>query len=273
VRRLIINADDFGLSPAVSAGIMEAHAVGSVTSTSMIVHGAGWEDGVRRARATPSLEIGLHFNLLVGTPLTPAATLLARGRGGFSSLRELAARSMRGALDPGDVAAECEAQLAALRSAGLTVTHIDSHRHTHALPVIRGAVARVAARHALPLRRPVESAGWFPGDIASQVHRGLIAGAWWLTSVRAPATHAPDHFVGISLQGGERFPGRLLRVLDALPSGTTELMVHPGRVDDALRSADAYAWQRERELAALLSPAVRQRLSRGDVTLIGFSAL
>ena len=171
------------------------------------------------------------------------------------------------------LAAECEAQLVALRESGIVVTHIDSHRHTHAMPGIRSAVAAVAARHGLPLRRPVESARRFPNDLVSQVHRGLIAWSWRITSGGAAPTRAPDHFIGVSMQGGERFGEQFASVLDALPEGSTEMMVHPGRVDDALRSSDGYTQQRERELEALLSPALGQRLRRGDISLIGFAAL
>lgn len=272
-KRLIINADDFGLSPAVTAGILEAHAAGSVTSVSMMVHCAGWDDAAQAARATTSLSVGLHLNFLVGAPLTSAPTLTDPRRGRYPPLSTLVWRSLGRALDAGEVAAECEAQLEALRAAGIHVTHLDSHRHTHVLPVIRGAVARVAARHGLPLRRPVESARWFPNDVVSQVRRQLVAWSWRLTSAGVPSTRAPDHFIGVSMQGRERFDERVLAVLDRLPAGATEMMVHPGRVDDLLRSADSYCGQRERELAALVSPAVRERLRRGDFSLIGFGAL
>ena len=273
MQRLIINADDFALSPGVTAGILEAHAAGTVTSTSMMVHCPGWDDGVRQARATTSLGVGLHFNLLVGTPLTRAASLTDSRTGRFPAFGSFMRRVLRLAIDGSEVAAECEAQLAALRESGIVITHIDSHRHTHAMPVIRGAVASVAARHGLPLRRPVESARRFPNDIGSQVHRSLIAWSWRITSGGAARTRAPDHFIGVSMQGGARFGEQFVAVLDALPAGTTEMMVHPGRVDDALRAADSYTQQRERELEALLSPTLRQRLRRGDIGLIGFGAL
>lgn len=256
----------------MTAGILEAHSAGTVTATSMMVHGPGWDDGVRRARATPTLDVGLHFNLLMGTPLTPAPSLRRR-TGEFLSLAALARRALTGAIRAADVAAECEAQLAALREAGIAVTHLDSHRHTHALPVVFGAVSRVAAAHGLPLRRPLESPGWFAADVASQARRALVAAAWRVASVGVPAVRAPDHFVGMSLQGGRRFASRLPRVLDRLPSGTTELMVHPGHVDDLLVAADPYTWQRERELEALTAPGLAAELRRRDIALVGFGDL
>ncbi|MFI5310935.1 MAG: carbohydrate deacetylase [Gemmatimonadales bacterium] len=273
MRRLIINADDFGLSPAVTAGILEAHAAGAVTSSSMMVHCAGWDDGVRQARSTPTLGIGLHLNLLVGAPLTRSRSLTDARTGRFPTLLAMVARACRGACEGAEVAAECEAQLAAMRDAGIRVTHIDSHRHTHALPGIRRAVASVAALHGLPLRRPVESARWFPADVRAQLHRAVIAWSWRISSRGADSTRAADHFVGVSLQGGVHFATRFASVLGGLPGGSVEVMVHPGRVDDALRAADGYTWQRELELRALLSPAIRERLSRAGTALIGFADL
>ena len=273
VRRLIVNADDFGFTPAVTAGILEAHAAGTVTSTSMMVCCAGWEDGVRQAKATSALEVGLHFNLLVGAPLAAVPSLTDRRTGRFLSLPAIVARALAHRIDRGEVMAECEAQLMALGNAGIGCTHIDSHRHTHALPVIRRAVAAVAARRSLPLRRPLESHFRAALNPRSQLHRAVVAAAWVTAGVGAARTRAADHFVGISLQGARRFATRVEVVIDALSPGTTELMVHPGRVDDALVSADGYTWQREIELAALTSPRLRERLRRGDVKPTGFRAL
>ncbi|NBS60239.1 MAG: ChbG/HpnK family deacetylase, partial [Betaproteobacteria bacterium] len=83
----------------------------------------------------------------------------------------------------------------------------------------------------------------------------------------------PDHFIGVSMQGSEGFSSRLLRVLDSLPAGSVELMVHPGHVDDALLAVDGYTTPREVELTALRSAAVRDRLTRGDIALVNFGAL
>ncbi|MEI6812546.1 MAG: ChbG/HpnK family deacetylase [bacterium] len=271
--RLIINADDFAFTPAVTAGILEAHHAGSVTSTSMMVHCPGWDDGVRQAKATPTLGIGLHLNLVVGAPLTTAPSLTDRRTGRFASLSTLTRRALTGALNIDEAEAECVAQLEALDRAGVVATHIDSHRHTHALPVLHRAVARVAVRRGLPLRRPVESHRRFPNDLPSQLHRGVIACSWRVTSVTAAVTRAPNHFIGVSMQGSEGFSSRLLRVLDSLPAGSVELMVHPGHVDDALLAVDGYTTPREVELTALRSAAVRDRLTRGDIALVNFGAL
>ena len=272
-RRLIINADDFGLAPGVNVGIIEAHTAGSVTSTSMMVHCPGWHDALLTRRTVPTLRIGLHLNVLLGAPITAARTLIDPQRGQFLPLGALVQRALLRTVSSADIEAECEAQLAELRSEGIAVTHIDSHRHTHALPVFRGAIARVAARHGLPLRRPSESLAPFATDVSSVLHRALVATAYRVTSPGATATRSADHFTGIALQGADDFASRLLRTLDTLRDGTTELMVHPGYVDAALTHVDAYTAARERELGVLTSPAVRNRLAAGDIRRISFAEL
>jgi predicted glycoside hydrolase/deacetylase ChbG (UPF0249 family) len=271
-RRLIVNADDFGFTTGVTAGILEAHAAGTVTSTSMMVHCPGWDDAVRHANATPTLGIGLHLNLLVGAPIAKARSLTDSRTGQFASLTTIVTRALTGRLDAADVTAECEAQLDALSAAGINCTHIDSHRHTHALPVIRGAVAAIASARGLPLRRPVEAHSR-AGDLASQLHRGVIAMSWRVTSIGAPRTRRPEHFIGVSSQGSGTFAADFTRAIDRLEPGTTEFMVHPGHTDSALESIDSYTSERERELAALTSRELRDCLGRDDLTLIGFGAL
>ncbi len=271
-RRLIINADDFGFTNAVTAGILEAHAAGTVTSTSMMVHCPGWDDAVRSANATPTLGIGLHLNLLVGKPFKSSPTLTNPRTGEFASLTTIVQRALTGRLSAAEVSAECDAQLDALAAAGINCTHIDSHRHTHALPVIRGAVAAIASARRLPLRRPVEAHSR-AGDFASQLHRGVIAMSWRVTSIGAPQTRRPDHFIGVSSQGSGTFAADFRRAIDRLEPGSTEFMVHPGHVDRALESIDSYTSERERELAALTSPELRDCLHRDDLDLIGFAAL
>ena len=111
------------------------------------------------------------------------------------------------------------------------------------------------------------------GGLASQLHRGVIGASWRVTSIGAPHTRAPNHFNGVTMQGAGDFAGHFIRTIDALLPGTTEIMVHPGHVDDALVAIDSYTHPREREVAALTSAAVRERLRREDLHVITFSEL
>ena len=148
-RRLVINADDFGFTDGVNRGIIRAApAAGVVTSTSVMVNMPGWDDALARLRDRRlTLGIGLHLNLVAGAPLTRAPTLTDAQTGRFHSLGRLARRAVAGRVRLDEVRAECEAQFERLAWAGVRITHVDSHRHTHCLPGFFIAV-RDAARSA-----------------------------------------------------------------------------------------------------------------------------
>jgi predicted glycoside hydrolase/deacetylase ChbG (UPF0249 family) len=148
------------------------------------------------------------------------------------------------------------------------VTHIDSHRHTHALPAVWAAVQAVATHAGLAVRMPAER--WRTArtpHLGAQLHRVAVSASAW----RLWSTRRPIHFTGLTLDGGRDFEAGLLRTFDGLDAGVTELMVHPGHAEPALAAVDDYTWQRERELTALLGPAVATRLSRGDISLTSFA--
>ena len=266
-----MNADDFGLSPGVNDGILEAHAAGVVSSVSVLVNAPGWEHAVAALRGTGSLGVGLHVNLTAGEPVSQGSTLVDAHTGRFHGLAGLMTRALTGRIDPEHVVEECGAQLARLRAAGVRVTHIDSHRHVHALPGVWASVVATAAAHAVPfVRVPVE-----PGSGRAWVKRRTVAAAWRVAARGVAVPRHADRFRGIALQGDPRFLSRLLALIDGMApaQSITELMVHPGRPDAALAAWDGYVAPRAAELAALTSSAVRERLGRGDVCLTHFGAV
>ena len=275
--RLVVNADDFGLSTGVNRGILEAHAAGVVSSVSVLVNAPGWTDAVRRLRdlgSPPGIGVGLHLNLTMGRPVSWGGSLCDARTGQFHSLGALLARACTGRLDPGDIAVECAAQLARLKSAGFVVTHVDSHRHVHILPGVWGPVAETARTAGVPvLRVPLEPWSVNAVNWRASLKKAALRLAWRVSSRAAAPLDRPDQFVGISLQGSRSFLARLLTVLDRLPPGTTELMVHPGYADGDLAAWDGYAAPRARELAALTRPEVRERFRGGRFRLIHFGAL
>ena len=275
--RLVVNADDFGLSTGVNRGILEANAAGVVSSVSVLVNAPGWTDAVRRLRdlgPSPGLGVGLHFNLTMGRPVSWGGSLCDARTGQFHSLGALLARACAGRLDPGDIAVECAAQLARLKSAGFVVTHVDSHRHVHILPGVWGPVAETARNAGVPvLRVPLEPWSVNAVNWRASLKKAALRLAWGVSSRAAAPLDRPDRFVGISLQGSRSFLARLLMVLDRLPPGTTELMVHPGYADTDLAAWDGYTAPRARELAALTRPEVRERFRGGRFRLIHFGAL
>ncbi len=273
--RLVVNADDYGFSPGVNRGVLEAHAAGVVSSVSVLVDTPGWDGAAAALRgAGPRLGVGLHFNLTAGAPLTAGRTLRDGRTGRFFPLAALAIRAFAGRLDPAEVAAECAAQLERLAAAGVAITHLDGHRHVHVLPGVWGPAVEAARAHGVAVvRRPLEPWDVGPRDGRAALKKAALALAWRAASGgTSPLRHA-DRFVGVSLQGRADFLPRLLAVLDALPAGVTELMVHPGRPDPVLAQWDRYTAPRAAELAALTSEPVRARLRSGRVQVIHFGAL
>jgi predicted glycoside hydrolase/deacetylase ChbG (UPF0249 family) len=260
----------------VTRGIIEAHQAGTVTSTSMMANGLDWENAVRLARATRTLDVGVHLNLVQGRPLLRVPSLTDSRTGELLPLGALARRALAGRVDRDELAAELRAQIERIRQAGIVVTHLDSHRHTHVLPGIFPTVRRVAMEAGVRVlripREPLSVNALHPGAAARKLVLATSLGisrALPLDSSLATT----DHFRGVSLQGGTRFAGRLRRALDTLEPGSTELMVHPGHVDESLAAQDSYTRPRAIELAALTSPGIRERLARGDIELTSFAAL
>lgn len=269
--QLIVNADDFGLSPGVTRGIVEAMSRGVVTSASVLVNMPCWDDTVARLRDAPaSAAFGLHLNLVVGRPLTRARSLVDPGTGEFLPLSRLLYRAVRGRLVADEIAAECAAQLHRLRATGVAISHADSHRHVHTLPVVARAIAPVL--DGLPLRYPVERSMPAGHRLHGGVKRWLISAALDSASHAEPPLARADFFAGITLQGAPRFAERLARLVEELQPGTTELMVHPGYADAALRAVDRFTKRREEELVTLTSPELRRQLHRRGVTLVASRA-
>jgi predicted glycoside hydrolase/deacetylase ChbG (UPF0249 family) len=278
VRDVIINADDLGFAPGVNRGIVEAHEAGSLSSASMLVNSPAFHEAAALVRErTPALGVGLHLNLLSGRPLASVPTLANPRTGEFYSLAELARRALLGRISASDVRRECDAQIAALGREGITITHLDSHRHTHALPGLLPAVLASALTAGIRIvRRPLDRPT-LDDPIASAKMLSLHV-AWRRASRRLGAaerallSHSPN-FRGISLQSAPDVEYRLLRMLERLPSAPTEIVLHPGYDDPVLASQDPYRSEREREVAALCSVAVRERLTRGDIRLVTFRHL
>lgn len=273
VPALIINADDFGFSDGINIGIIEGFRAGAITSTSIMVGMPAFADAVRRAREVPALGVGLHFTLTAGRPLTRAATLINDATGEFLHLPALVRRALAGRVRAREVEDECVAQIAAAAGAGVLLTHLDSHHHIHLLPGVRAAVRRVAAAERIPaVRRPSERVF---GGVARRrlTERALIGVLARYVDPNTWGVATADHFVGSALLGAPHFHSLLLRVLESLSTGITELMVHPGHVPAQLPGNDPYTTQREIELRALTSPEVLTRLRSGEIRLISYGQI
>jgi len=269
-RRLIVNADDYGLSPGVNSGIIEAAESGVVTAASMIVNLPAFEDAVRRAQSCNRLSLGLHLNLTTGRPLTAAPSLTRRETGEFYPLPALIARASLGLVRAKDVAQECTAQIDRMIDSGFRPTHLDSHRHVHAHPALwRTVLKAAAARGISEVRVPLEPLWANTRDWRATVKKIGLRLSTALSGRNASGSDS-RHFFGISLQGGTSFAGRLFALIPRLPLGTSELMTHPGYADAALAAHDDYTWQRAEELRVLCSIELRDLIRQCGIELAGF---
>lgn len=266
MKRLIVNADDFGFTRDVNAGIVECHRDGILTATTLMANGDAFDDAVRLSREAPSLDIGCHLVLIGGRSLVS-------GKAFPASVPELLRALLRRELRPYD---ELRAQIRKILDAGIAPTHLDTHKHTHLAPPVLDAVARVGEEFGIHwVRRPFD----FPVSVHVPIAKRLTARA--LTVVRrrmhrvlvAHGLRTTDHFAGFQITG--RFRAQeLIELLAALPEGSTELMVHPGRCGAELRAACTRLKEsREEELKALVAPAVREAVERHGIELIAYSAL
>ena len=277
-RLLVINADDLGFAPGVNRGIVEAHEAGTLSSASMMVNTPAFGEAAALVRErVPTLGVGLHLNLLAGRPLAVVPTLADPRSGEFYPFGELARRAMIRRVSASDVRRECDAQLAALAAEGISITHLDSHRHTHALPgVLPAVLASARAAGVRVVRRPLDEPT--TSDPVASAKMLVLHGAWRVAmrgvaaDDRVLLARSPN-FRGIALQGAPDVERRLLALLDRLPAGATEIMMHPGYDDAVLAEQDPYRHEREREVAALCSAAVRERISRGYLRLVHFGEL
>ena len=272
----MINADDLGFTPGVNRGIFECATAGAVTSASVMVNTPGFDDAMRGRRSV-NLELGLHLNLIDGEPLSNAPSLVNPGTGGHWPFATFLARATAGAIRPADVHAEATAQLRRLKAAGVTPTHIDSHRHTHVHPAIWPFVLEAARAEGVGVvripREPLATNAWRARATVSKLLLGVaMAGGASRAAAQRLGFRTVDHFAGISLQGSGSFGDDVLALLATLQPGLTELAVHPGYADDALRARDGYLTEREAEVRVLTSGAVRDALRSGRVTLETFAA-
>ena len=157
---VIINADDFGLTPGVNRGILGAFRDGVLTSTTMLVNLRFFDEAVIIARDNPDLPVGIHLSLLWGRPVTDPARVpsLVERDGSFPrSLGVLARRYFMGRISEEEVKVELRSQVQKFLDAGLTPTHVDTHKHVHSLPGVLRAVTEVAREFGIErVRLPIE---------------------------------------------------------------------------------------------------------------------
>jgi chitin disaccharide deacetylase len=287
VRRLIVNADDFGLTRGVNRAIVESHRDGIVTSSTLMANGQAFEDAIVHAKSTSRLSIGCHVVLVDGSPVLggqQASTLFDQkaddGRF-YDGLGAFALRAVSGRVDADEIEAEVTAQIRKLQSAGVSVSHLDTHKHTHILPQVLRALLRAARTCGVPaVRNPF---GPVRFSILAKYPRlwkryGQVTvlnrlGGRFRNSVTNAGMLTTDGTVGVVATGA--MDSYLFRsIVDSLPEGTWELVCHPGYNDAELGSIRTRLREsRAVELRLLTSPKALELLVRSGVQLISYHDL
>ena len=285
MRRLIVNADDFGLTSGVNRAIIEGNRSGIVTSATLMANAKATESAIDLARAQPNLKAGCHVVLIDGAPLTANLPSLTNGSPRFrTSLKQFALVAIRGKISPDEIQQEAEAQIRSIQSRGITLTHLDSHKHTHMFPHVLRPVLRAAkACGVRAVRNPFEPRHSWPAAMVLRTpglwlrSAGVMAFQMFAAEFRRALNEegmvSTDGTIGIAVTG-MLDQQKLLRMLEALPEGTWELVCHPGYSDADLQAAGTRLTQsREIEFSALTSADTRKSLARHQIELISYADL
>jgi chitin disaccharide deacetylase len=290
MRRLIVNADDFGWSEEVTRGILQAHQTGILTSTTVMMNLPGAAGAIDLARReAPRLGVGIHLNLTEGEPVAPRdkVTDILDKEGRFHrSPMDLfrLVKEFTGALAAAE--AELEAQIVRAKDCGLVATHLDSHKHVHMYPYLTSAVFRLAKKHGVravrttPEFKPAGLARLLPAEwgMKDRVRQWINAVTLrrWGRSAQAGARKAglatTDWFFGVRVTGGVSAEVIEL-MLRTAPEGTGELMTHPGMAEPSPARLTRLGTSRPRELAALCDERVRRAVADRGWTLATYRDL
>ncbi len=281
MKQLIVNADDFGLHENINLGIIEGYTKGCITSTSIMAGAPAFEHAANLAAEHRNLGIGVHLTLVGGPPAAEPgqiASLIDSDGLLCSSYPVFLKKFCLAGIRIEHVRQELAAQVKKVVAAGINITHLDSHQHMHVVPGIIEVVIDIAKEFGIrAMRIPAEPllffGGFSPsaGRIIGRSGLSILASLARLKAQRAGLA-APEHFYGM-LAGGTMEERFLLRVIDSLPDGLAEIMVHPGLDDRVLNQVFTWGYHWQQELAAVTSLKVVERLEQRQVKLVSFASL
>lgn len=266
VRRLIVNADDFGLTPGVNQAVFELFRGRALTSTTLMATANSFDEAVALAKQSPAPGVGCHVVLVDGTPVLPASEIpsLADTSGPDKSafrakLSTFVTDLLRGRISETEIEAEASAQIKKLQQAGIAVTHIDTHKHTHTFPRVLRPLLQAALHCGVrAIRNPFEP-NWSLNATANaghvrkmQVRLLRSQSTTFSQEVGSAGLLTTDGALGV-LATGTLDAQTIRNLLAAMPDGTWELVCHPGYNDAALQQQNTRLLaSRDVERAALL---------------------
>jgi len=283
LRRLIINADDFGFTAGVNRAIVEAHSRGIVTSSTLMANGTAFADAVELAQSVPRLSVGCHVVLIDGEPVLAARQLPSLTREGRfrDGLKTFAARALAARMDDEEVFAEATAQIRRIQSAGIRVAHFDTHKHTHLFPRILRPVLRAAkacgvaaVRNPFGPRLPMRSSELLQRpNLWTRYAQLRVLGAFarkFRAAVEQEGFATTDGTLGIEVTG-TLDESLFHSIADSMPDGTWEFVCHPGYNDADLQKANTrLRASREMELRVLTLPGARGILEERGIQLMSY---
>lgn len=272
-RLLIVSADDFGLTDGVCRAVLRGHRDGVVTATSLLAVGRSFDLAVQMLKDQPELDLGAHL-AMVGEdpPLLSAREIptLVDKRGAFPlSYRTVILRGLAGRLDPDDVRREFLAQLERITATGLTVSHLDTHQHTHLWPAVAGVVIELAAQHDIRTVRTPRSLRVLPIGFGINLLSGRLR-----KRLRDSNLATTDSYTGLD-EAGSFEAGRFAKSLQILgkAKGSVEINFHPGEAGDPDAGRFDWGYHWSVELATLVAPATRSLIEGHDFRLGTFQDL
>lgn len=289
--RLIVNADDFGMSRGITDGIILAHRYGLLTSTSLMPNMPAAQYALDRAAQFPRLGVGVHLNLCAGRPILPAGEIssLVAPDGNFHAPRVMIRRLYTGSARGAEILAEFRAQIRWMKDRGVTPTHADSHHHMHLYPTAILPFIRALRSEGICCARAPLCTIWPPhahsslADLLGGAHEGLLPRRIFIRACRAALQFGafrsilvPDGRVSFRSRDrhnlnalGEQWKAALLNP----PSGTFEWSCHPGLFERGFSETDAIHAQRERELQWLTSSELRDAAECSGIQRITYRDL
>ena len=279
MKRIIVNADDFGRHELINRAVERAFNSGCLKSATLMAGGAAFDDAIKLAKKISGLGVGIHFTLANGNPILPPNEIpsLVTEEGIFhADYVKFLKRYLSGKISLDEVRSELAAQLEKIFRAGLKPTHVDSHQHLHHVLGIIEIVLDLAAASGIKAMR-VANTKIFDGELDSI---GKFVGRLGLGSLAKFATHAahkrnfttPEHFAGI-VAGESISENFMLKLIENLRDGTTEVMLHPGTDNKILQDFCEWNHNFEKELAAVTSPRVMNLLAEKNISAINFADL
>ncbi|MGH9575399.1 MAG: carbohydrate deacetylase [Candidatus Acidiferrales bacterium] len=283
--RVIVNADDFGLSRGISDAVLTAHRCGILTSASIMANQCASEYAIELLRKMPGLGVGVHLNLTAGRPVLPAHDVpsLVDANGDFYTLAVLSRKLWTFGVSGTEIEAEFRAQLRWLQARGLVPVHADSHQHVHLYPAVLRAFARALRAESIHCVRAPRCTVWPAKGPAGGPHEGTLARRLGVQAYRAMVQFtalrgfAMPHS-RISFRAADRHDRSAIvrcwsTALDNLPAADFELACHPGVFTADFSESDRIAAQREEELRSLTSMDIKRAVQRNEIQLISYADL